>query len=194
MQIYVKNAAKTPIVDYASPVDLFATVLGFLALIHACITCVFLIMSVSTDVVYEFNFIASKSAHVFLPFVVALYSPVLRQKPQLEVTRKGDYLTFFMVLAMCVTFVLLVLDCVFFGKDTVPVIIDCYDDDLEVPPINCSTGEERLTYTIGVGLKSAHIVLEALLLFCILLSRYTVKGDSLYSEAPEPMSELSKTR
>lgn len=168
-------------VSYASPLNQAISVLIALLMAHAILTMIFMIMTLSNSVVYEFYFIAQKSCHVFLPLFGMFYAAIAYQKTYLEMTRKTDFMDFRLLLVLIIAFTLLVVDCVFFGKDTVPTIKSCYEDP---PPmvlsVYCNTDTKKTAYTAGVGLRSAHIVIEALVCLASLAVRWSNNGDSLY--------------
>ena len=176
---YSKRRSSTfEMVSYASPLNQAISVLLALAVAHAIVTMVFMIMTLSSDVVLESYFMAQKSCHVYLPLFVTFYATISYQKMYLEVTAKMDFLDFRLLLALATTIALLVVDCVFFGKDTVPTVRSCYED--LIPPIYCDTDGKKIAYTAGVALRAGHIVLEALIALCIFIVRWANDGHSLY--------------
>jgi hypothetical protein len=172
--------SRRDVMEYASPLNQVIGVFIALLFCHALVTMIFFLMTISDDVVLEFYFIASKSCHVFLPFLGTFYAVVAYQKSDLYLTRKLDYMDFRLFLVLGVATTLLVVDCVFFGKDTVPTVRSCYEDPL--PPVYCDTNGRKIAYVAGVGLRAGHIVLEALILLFALVVRWTDTGDCMYEE------------
>lgn len=137
-----------------------------------------MLMTLSSNVVFEFYFMAQKSCHVFLPLFGTFYAAIAYQKSYLEFTRKTDFMDFRLLLVLGIAITLLVVDCVFFGKDTVPTIRSCYEDP--IPPVFCDTESKKTAYTAVVGLRAGHMVVEALIVLASLAVRWSNNGDSLY--------------
>jgi hypothetical protein len=168
-------------VSYASPLNQAISILIGLLIGHAILTMIFMIMTLSSNVVYESYFIAQKSCHVYLPLFGMFYAAIAYQKTYLEMTRKTDFMDFRLLLVLGIAITLLVVDCVFFGKDTVPTIRTCYEDPPPlVLPVYCDTENKKTAYTAGVGLRAAQIVIEALIGLAVLAVRWSNNGDSLY--------------
>jgi hypothetical protein len=165
-------------VSYASPLNQAISILIALLIAHAIVTMIFMLMTLSSNVIYEFYFIAQKSCHVFLPLFGTFYAAIAYQKTYLEMTRKTDFMDFRLLLVLGIAIALLVVDCVFFGKDTVPTVRSCYEDP--IPPFFCDTDNKKTAYTAGVGLRAAQIVIEALIVLASLAVRWANNGDSLY--------------
>ena len=174
-----KSSYTYEMVAYASPLNQAISILTALLVAHAILTMVFMIMTLSKDVIYESYFIAQKSCHVYLPLFGMFYAAIAHQKTYLVMTRKMDYMDFRMILVLVIALTLLIVDCVFFGKDTVPTVRSCYDD--LVRPVFCTTDAERTAYTAGVGLRAAQIVVEALVALATLMVRWADHGDALYN-------------
>ena len=176
MQHQKKNLA-FEMVAFASPLNQAISMLVTLLIIHAALTAIFMLLTVSSNVVYESYFIAQKSCHVFLPLFGTFYAAIAYQKTYLELTRKTDFMDFRLLLTLIIAFTLLVVDCVFFGKDTVPTVKSCYED-LILPPA-CDTDNKKTALTAMVGLEAAHIVVEALIILSTLWVRWANGGDTL---------------
>lgn len=183
-----KNVFSTELVSYASPLNQAISILMALLVAHAIGTMILLIMTISTDVVYEDNFLASKSAHVLLPLFGAFYAALAYQKSFMVQARKIDYLNFRLLLVLAIAFTLLIVDCVFFGKDAVPTIRDCYDDTIP-RSVYCITDNMRLAYSASVGIRAGHIILDALIIISALSVRYATDGDSLVQTTTEEFME-----
>jgi hypothetical protein len=176
--VQTKRTSVTEIVGYASPLNQAISFLLALLVMHAIDTMIFLLMTLSSDVIYESYFLASKSCHVFLPLFGAFYAAIAYQKPYLEATRKTDFMDVRLILTLVIAGALLVVDVVFFAKDTVPTIKSCYQDP--IPPVFCTTNNERIAWTALVALRAGHIVVEALIVLAALWVRWANNGDAMY--------------
>lgn len=172
-----KKDITVEMVGYASPLNQAISMLITLLIAHAVITMLFMLLTLSNNVVYESYFIAQKSCHVFLTLFGTFYAVIAYQKTYLEMTRKTDFMDFRLLLLIMVAFTLLVVDCVFFGKDTVPTVKGCYEDP--IPSMYCNTDNKKTAYTAIVGLRAAQIVLEALIILSSLWVRGANGGDTL---------------
>ena len=166
-------------VGYASPLNQAISGLVTFVIAHALLTTIFMLLTLTENVVYESYFIAQKSCHIFLTFSATFYAVVAYQKTFLEVTKKTDFMDYRLLLMVIIAFTLLVVDCVFFGKDTVPTIKGCYEDP--VPSVYCDTDNKKTAFTAVVGLRAGHIVLDALIILGGLWVRWANGGDALYN-------------
>lgn len=166
-------------VSYANPLYQSISVLTALLMVHMGVTIIIFLMTLLTDLFTESYFYAAKSFHIMLPFWGIYFASIAYQKSFLEITKKIDFLDSKMIVALIVCFGLGVVDCVFFGLDAAPVLIDCYQE-LIPPSPQCDTLDRKRIYTLHVAILIAHIVLEVIIFFALLWVRWASTGDTLY--------------
>src|SRR4051812_8720149 len=101
-----KKTVTFEMVAFASPLNQAISMLLTLIVIHAALTMIFMLLTLSSNVVYEFYFIAQKSCHVFLPLFGTFYAVIAYQKTYLEMTRKTDFMDFRLLLTLLIAFTL----------------------------------------------------------------------------------------
>lgn len=178
-----KEVPYEDIMGYASPLVQSVSLLIALLFIHGVITTVIFCMTLVTDLFTEQYFYACKSFHPFLPFFGVHFASLAYQKSLFEMTKRMSFLNGKMFLTLVFCFALVVIDCVFFGIDAAPTLVKCYDD-LVAPSPQCDTNERRISYTIHVVLRIAHIVIEVLIFAVTLWTKYSSHGDVLYKANP----------
>ena len=183
---YPRKNLTYEVAGFASPLNQAISGLSTFIVLHALLTSIFMLLTLTENVVYESYFMAQKSCHIFVTFSATYYAVVAYQKTYLQVTRKTDFMDYRLLLAVLIAFCMLVVDCVFFGKDTVPIIKGCYED--AVPSTYCDTDNKKTAFTAVVGLMAGHIVLDALVVLGCFWVRWADSGDRLYNNV-----ELERT-
>lgn len=169
---------------YASPLRLWVSLFNGLLTVHAVVLFIIMVMTVSSDVVNEFNFIAQKSCHVFLVLIGSRIAMLTLHKRDLELSRKGDYYDFWILFFILICITLLIVDMVFFFIYTYPNVRDCAEI-APVPynttpvPIYCYTHDQKINYYITTAVRAVHIILEILLIIVTAIMRNSSSGDQL---------------
>lgn len=169
--------------SYASPGIQSTSLLVSLVMAHALVLASILLTTVSDKLDIPIYFVATKSFHCFIG-VFGMYFAILSyQKPLLVSTNKIDFLDSKLIYLLLITFGLLIVDFVFFGKDFVPTMMDCYKDPEPIPlPDACTDHDKRLVYTVLFTLVCLHIVLQLLIIVVSVVARIMTNGDILYTQ------------